>query len=159
MPKTKPSFAKFCALEALHWAVMAAVQGLMSTYMSVSGMPDAVLSTVQACYLMAAFAGALFWGGRIDEAGSHRRFFVLGVAASMVTCVATCLLIGNYLLCGIAYAAYGFMVVPVATNLDAWVMDSFPERADAAGRAPLLRHGRLRALHAALRPAHQALRL
>ena len=135
MSTTMPSFAKFCALEALHWAVMAAVQGLMSTYMSVSGMPDAVLSTVQACYLMAAFAGALFWGGRIDEAGSHRRFFVLGVAASLVTCVATCLLIGNYLLCGIAYAAYGFMVVPVATNLDAWVMDSFPERADAAGRA------------------------
>ena len=135
MSTTKPSFAKFCALEALHWAVMAAVQGLMSTYMSVSGMPDAVLSTVQACYLTAAFAGALFWGGRIDEAGSHRRFFVLGVAASMVTCVATCLLIGNYLLCGVAYAAYGFMVAPVATNLDAWVMDSFPERADAAGRA------------------------
>lgn len=131
----RPSFAKFCALEAMHWAVMAAVQGLMSTYMSVSGMPAPVLSTVQACYLMAAFAGALFWGGRIDEAGSHRRFFVIGVAASLVTCVAACLLIDNYVLCGIAYAAYGFMVVPVATNLDAWVMDSFPERADAAGRA------------------------
>lgn len=131
----RPSFAKFCALEAMHWAVMAAVQGLMSTYMSISGMPDAVLSTVQACYLMAAFAGALFWGGRIDEAGSHRKFFLIGVAASLVTCVATCLLIDNYLLCGIAYAVYGFMVVPVATNLDAWVMDSFPERADAAGRA------------------------
>lgn len=131
----KPSFAKFCALEALHWAVMAAVQGLMSTYMSVSGMPASTLAAVQACYLLAAFAGALFWGGRIDEAGSHRRFFVVGVAASLVTCVATCLTINNYLLCGLFYAAYGFMVVPVATNLDAWVMDSFPERADAAGRA------------------------
>lgn len=119
----------------MHWAVMAAVQGLMSTYMSVSGMPAPVLSTVQACYLMAAFAGALFWGGRIDQAGSHRRFFVIGVAASLVTCIASCLLIDNYVLCGMAYAAYGFMVVPVATNLDAWVMDSFPERADAAGRA------------------------
>ena len=133
--KTKPSFAKFCALEAMHWAVMAAVQGLMSTYMSLSGMPAPVLSTVQAAYLLAAFAGALFWGGRIDEAGSHRRFFVIGVAASLVTCVASCLLIDNYLLCGLFYAAYGFMVVPVATNLDAWVMDSFPERVDAAGRA------------------------
>ena len=131
----KPSFTKFCALEAMHWAVMAAVQGLMSTYMSVSGMPAPVLSTVQACYLLAAFAGALFWGGRIDEAGGHRRFFVIGVAASLVTCVAACLAIRNHLLCGLFYAAYGFMVVPVATNLDAWVMDSFPERSDAAGRA------------------------
>lgn len=131
----KPSFAKFCALEAMHWAVMAAVQGLMSTYMSVSGMPAPVLSMVQAGYLLAAFAGALFWGGRIDEAGSHKRFFLIGVASSLVTCVLSCLLIDNYLLCGLAYAAFGFMVVPVATNLDAWVMDSFPERADAAGRA------------------------
>ena len=101
--------------------------------MLANGMSNTVLSLILSIYLMAAFAGSFFWGSLSDRLRTNKKTMLIQVAV----CLAAGQLIYQFAhvtwLVAVLYPVLGFATVPVGSNLDSWILKSFPEEPNYYG--------------------------
>ena len=131
----KKVFYRFCILQGAYWSFQAAVPGFLSAYILSRGMQASVLGLLLAAGLLAAFLGALFWGRWIDRHQASRRFFLVANVSALVLGLVCYAFAGNPAVLFVVYPIFGFMNGPIATALDAWVLASFPGKAELGPKA------------------------
>ncbi len=133
MDKKKRTFYLFCALQFTYWGCFAAFNAYFVALMLDAGMTSTRISLIQATYLMAAFAGSFVWGGISDKLHTNRKTFLMQMAGSLVTGLIIYFFRHITLVVALVYPVFGFCLVPMASNLDSWIIKSFPEDPDYYG--------------------------
>ncbi len=128
-------YARFCALQAAYWAFMAVLMGYMTSYMLYKGMTSTQIGLAIAGNLLAAFLGSIFWGQRIDREQANRKYFLFGLLINLIAGLLLWSCAGSPVLSLFFYTVFGFVNGFMATNLDAWVMVTFPEKKQAVGQS------------------------
>ncbi len=126
MKTRKHLFPLFCALQITYWGIYASFMAYFSAFMLANGTPATLVSLILSLYLMAAFMGSFFWGMLSDKLRTNRKTFLMQI----VLCLISGLLIYRFhhitVLVAILYPLLGFATVPVASNLDSWIIKTFP---------------------------------
>ena len=130
------TFLTFSVMDCLFWAFFAACAGFTTTYLLECGMSSSVLSIMLAAYMGSSFFGAFFWGPLCDKKQTNRNIFI----PEYIAAVATGFLIWffasrNYWISACLYPIFGFLAVPLGSNLDSWMLRAFHKDAGTYGRA------------------------
>jgi len=133
MNKKKQTFLLFCLLQLTYWACFAAFNAYFVALMLDTGMTSTRISLIQAFYLLAAFAGSFIWGSLSDKMRTNRKTFLLQLVGSVVFGLLIYTLRNIALAVAVLYPVFGFCLVPVASNLDSWIIKSFPQDPDYYG--------------------------
>ncbi len=129
-------FAGFGLLDGLFWAYYAAFLGYITTYMLDCGLSSSILSIVLAVFMGMAFLGAFFWGGKCDKAQTNKKIFIPEfIGAVCVSMVIFFLSKKSILAAACLYPLLGFLIAPLGSNLDTWMLRSFHGSAAVYGRA------------------------
>ena len=129
-------FIGFALMDCFYWGFYASFGGFCSTYLLACGMSPSVLSIVLAGFMACAFLGAFFWGGMCDRAGSNRKVFLPEFAmAFLLAMVIYFMADKNIMVSAVLYPLFGFLCVPLGSNLDAWMLKGFERDATVFGRA------------------------
>ena len=115
-------FVKFCILQAAYWSFFASLPGYITAYMLERGMSAGTLGILLAVNMGLSFAGSLFWGRWVDRRQGHKRFFLLGTACALALGTLLFFFAGNPAVLFVLYPLFGFMMGPIATTLDSWVI-------------------------------------
>ena len=118
----KQVYLRFCVLQAAFWSFFASLPGYITAYMLEQGMDAATLGVLLAVNMGLSFGGSLFWGRWVDRRQGHKKFFLLGVSSALALGVLLFLFAGNTLVLFVLYPLFGFMMGPIATTLDSWVI-------------------------------------
>lgn len=126
----------FSILDAIYWGFYASSAGFLSSYMLECGLSSSLLSIVLAIFMIFSFIGAFFWGGQCDKHKSNKKIFL----PEFVVTVLVALLIyyvadKNVMVSALLYPVFGFMVAPLGSSLDAWMLRSFYRDGNIYGRA------------------------
>lgn len=126
----------FGVLDALFWAFIACFAGFMSTYMLDNGMSNSFLSIMIAGYMGCSFIGAFFWGSQCDKYQTNRNVFLFAFVSCVIVAIA-CFYVAKVQLmfAAVLYALFGFLAIPLGSNLDAWMLKNFHKDAGMYGRA------------------------
>ena len=131
----KNIFIRFCILQGTYWSFYASFVGYITAYMISKGMSNTTLSLIVSAFMLTSFAGLLFWGRVSDAMKTNKKVFILGSVSATMLAIGVFSLADSVKLMAVLYPLFGFMVAPLATLLDAWVIASFPEKADAFGQS------------------------
>ncbi|MCR5794008.1 MAG: MFS transporter [Solobacterium sp.] len=132
-------FLKFAVLDSLYWGFVAAFAGFCSTYLLSRGLSSTALSLMLAVYMGCSFAGAFFWGGMCDRLRTNRKVFLFEFTAAVALTLAIYFTaVKNAVLAACMYPLFGFMLAPLGSNLDSWMLRSFHRDASVYGRARAL---------------------
>lgn len=115
-------FVRFCILQAAFWSFFASLPGYITAYMLERGMNAGTLGVLLAVNMGFSFAGSLFWGRFVDRRQGHKQFFLIGVGAAFVIGTLLFLFAGSPAVLFVLYPLFGFMMGPIATTLDSWVI-------------------------------------
>lgn len=130
------TFLKFSAMDALYWAFYASFVGFLSTYLLDCGISNSVLSIMLACFMIASFIGAFFWGSVCDRFLTNKNVFL----PEFISSIAVALFIffiarKNIWIATVLYPVFGFLSTPLCSNLDSWMLRSFHKDAGTYGKA------------------------
>lgn len=130
------TFLKFSIMDALYWAFYASFVGFISTYLLDCGMSNSVLSIMLACFMLASFIGAFFWGSVCDRAKTNKNVFIPEFIASIVISLLIFFFANkNIWVSTILYPVFGFLSSSLGSNLDSWMLRTFHKDAGTYGRA------------------------
>lgn len=130
------TFLKFSAMDSLYWAFYASFVGFISTYLLECGMSNSVLSIMLACFMIASFIGAFFWGSVCDRFLTNRNVFLPEFIASIAVALFIFFIAKkNIWIATVLYPVFGFLSTPLGSNLDSWMLRSFHKDAGTYGRA------------------------
>lgn len=130
------TFLKFSVMDALYWAFYASFVGFISTYLLDCGMSNSVLSIMLACFMLASFIGAFFWGSVCDRAKTNKNIFIPEFIASILVSLLIFFFANkNIWISTILYPVFGFLSSPLGSNLDSWMLRTFHKDAGTYGRA------------------------
>ena len=115
-------FVRFCILQAAFWSFFASLPGYITAYMLERGMNAGTLGVLLAVNMGFSFAGSLFWGRFVDRRQGHKQFFLIGIGAAFVLGTLLFLFAGSPVVLFVLYPIFGFMMGPIATTLDSWVI-------------------------------------
>lgn len=126
----------FALLDSIYWAFYACFAGFITTYLLQCGLSNALLSIDLACFMLCAFIGAFFFGGQCDKHMSNKKIFLPEFLIAVITALIIYFLAEkNVYLSAILYPLFGFLAVPLGSNLDSWMLKSFHQDAFIYGRA------------------------
>lgn len=126
----------FALLDSIYWAFYACFAGFITTYLLQCGLSNTLLSIDLACFMLFAFIGAFFWGGRCDKHMSNKKIFIPEFISTVLIAVIIYFLASqNVYLSALLYPLFGFLAVPLGSNLDSWMLKSFHQDAFTYGRA------------------------
>lgn len=131
----KHVFTRFCVMQGAYWSFHAALLGYYTAYVLEKGMSASLWGVILSANLLCSFVGSLVWCRWVDRHQASKRFFLLGNAAAMVLGCLLFFFADVPALVMTLFPLLGFLVGPIPTVLDAWVITSFPERRDAGGRS------------------------
>lgn len=114
-------YIKFCLLQISHWLGFGAMASFVVAYLLNSGMSNTVLSVCMAVYMFMAFLGQFFWGTICDRNQANKKVFI--VAEALVLCLYFVIYyLAKTPVVYLAYPLLGFVIVPISSNLDSWVL-------------------------------------
>ncbi|MCM1135783.1 MAG: MFS transporter [Clostridium sp.] len=96
-------------------------------------MSNTVLSLLMVAQMFFAFIGSVFWGQFCDRLHTNKKALLLGMGLTVALSVMCYLAAGSLWLTFIFYPLLGFNATPMASNIDAWIMRSFPEKHGCVG--------------------------
>lgn len=133
---TRKEFIGFSLLDALFWGYFAAFAGYITSYMLASGMSSSMLSIVLAVYMLMAFCGAFFWGGLCDRLGTNKKVFIPEFTGVVLISAAIYFMASrNIWITAFLYPFLGFLMAPLGSNLDGWMLRAFHNDANTYGRS------------------------
>lgn len=114
---------RFAVLEGVYWSIMASYAAYVASFGLSRGYAQGLVSVMIAVYMLCALAGQFFWGSMCDKLRTNKKIFILGV---MLAGLAQ---LGMYfaeqpLLFGILYGLFGFLLGPMGSILDTWMLKS-----------------------------------
>ena len=134
--KSNSLLVVFSILDSIFWAYFAVFLGFMTTYFLECGMTNSMLSLVLAVYMACSFLGSFFWGSVSDRKRTNKRVFLPLLLVSMLLGLAIFFLAPhNILLVAILYPVIGFLVAPLGSCLDTWMIRSFDNDTALYGKA------------------------
>lgn len=134
--KSNSLLVVFSILDSIFWAYFAVFLGFMTTYFLECGMTNSMLSLVLAVYMACSFLGSFFWGSVSDRRRTNKRVFLPLLLVSMLLGLAIFFLAPhNILLVAILYPVIGFLVAPLGSCLDTWMIRSFDNDTALYGKA------------------------
>lgn len=130
------TFLTFSILDGLFWAYFAAAVGFTTTYLLACDMSGSIMSIMLAGYMGASFFGAFFWGPMCDKKKTNRKIFLpVFLAAVIVSVIIWFMADKNYWISAFLYPVFGFLAIPLGSNLDSWMLRAFHKDAGTYGRA------------------------
>lgn len=126
----------FSILDAIYWGFYASSAGFLTSYMLECGLSSTFLSIVLAIFMVFSFAGAFFWGGLCDKKKSNKKIFIPEFIGAV--CIALFIYFmadKNVMVSALCYPLFGFIVAPLGSSLDAWMLRSFYQDGNIYGRA------------------------
>lgn len=126
---------RFNILQVLYWCGLAAMGSFVSAFMISKGMSNTELSLMISLYMLCAFVGQFFWGSLCDKLRTNKKIFIVCEFCMLALYYLIYLFSGNFMLVNIFYALLGFVFVPMAANLDSWLLKCFAHRQQVFGPA------------------------
>ncbi len=115
-------FFGFLAIEISYWCFHAAFAGYVASYLLENGMSSSVLGLINSAYLICAFAGSFLFGGLCDHFHTNRKVFLAGALGTTILTLLIYFHALNQIYIIILYTLFGFILQPMASNMDAWVL-------------------------------------
>lgn len=131
--KKKFVYIRFCLLQLTYWGCFATFTSYFVALMLANGMSSTTASLIQAVYLLTAFLGSFLWGSVSDRMHTNRKTFLIQLALVLIFANLIYQFRQTHWLVAVLYPVLGFSLVPVASNLDSWIIKSFPENPNYYG--------------------------
>jgi len=131
---TKKLYVGFAVLEIAFWGFHASFMGFVSAYLLNQGMSNAFLSILISLYLLTAFLGSFVWGILSDRYNTNKKVLMLEVLGSAIFMYALYFNGGNTAIIAFVYPIMGFLVQPLASNIDSWLISSCKGDAQIYGK-------------------------
>lgn len=114
---------KFAVLEAVYWSIMASFGAYIASFNLSRGYSQSLVSIMIAVYMVSGFVGQFFWGSVCDRLQTNKKVFVGSVLTAGVLQLAM-YVIDHQLAFGLLYGLFGFMIGPLGSILDTWMLRS-----------------------------------
>lgn len=125
----------FGLLEGLYYSYFGTFYCYITTYLLSCGMPDPVLSEMLSVNMFCTFFSALSWGRVCDRFQSNRKIFVLEfTAAVLLGCAVYLTAERSITVSAFIYPLFGMTLMPLSSNIDAWVLRSIDKDAQKFGK-------------------------
>ena len=118
----KKVFFRYCIIQCSYWSFFAAMPAYLTARMLSMGMEPSLLGILISANMACAFIGALFWGRIVDRLRAGKKYVVFGFMSAAFLAVLIFLFAGNKLLLFFLYPLLGFVMSPIPTNIDSWVI-------------------------------------
>ena len=115
----------FTALFGSYWGFYAAYLNYAATFFLDNGISSGVISLLISGYLLMSFFGAFVWGEISDRFLSNKKTLLLQAGLSLILCVLIYFMVGHRALLFVLHPLLGFVVLPIAANMDAWSLSAY----------------------------------
>jgi MFS family permease len=126
---------RFNLIQVLYWCGFASMAAFVSAFMLSKGMSNTQLSLMLAIYMLCAFVGQFFWGSICDKLKTNKKIFILGEILVLALYYLIYKFSNDFSVVMILYPILGFVMVPLPSNLDAWLLKCFVHRPEVYGPA------------------------
>lgn len=135
MERSKKILAvKFSVLEGVFWCIFAAYAAYISAFALHRGISQTRVSIMVAIYMLSAFIGQFVWGSVSDLLKTNKKVFLLGITGAFLLYFAM-YYFKNPVIFTFFYALLGFMLGPMGSILDSWLLKSLDFDSAVYGRA------------------------
>lgn len=124
----------FATLEISFWCFHATFIGFVSSYLLSKGITNSFLGILMAAYLLSAFIGSFVWGIVSDKYNTNKKVFMIELLGSGVLMYFLYFNGGITAMIALIYPCLGFLVQPLASNIDSWLISSCQGNAQIYGR-------------------------
>lgn len=114
---------KFIVLEPLFWCIFATFGNYISALSLSRGYSQSITSIMVAAYMSFAFIGQFAWGSICDRFRTNKKVFMLGITSAALLYIAI-YFSASPILFVIFYACLGFMLGPMGSIMDSWLLKS-----------------------------------
>lgn len=135
MKNERAVLIKFNALQVSYWWSFASMPAFITAFLLSKGMSNTELSLLLAVYMLFAFLGQFFWGAVCDKLRTNKKIFILSNILVLTLNLLIYVFAGNTVLIAVFYPLLGFVMVPIPSNLDAWLLKCFAHRPQVYGPA------------------------
>ena len=123
---------KFSLLQITYWCTIGAFSGFMVSYMQTKGMTPKLIGVMLSVSTLCAFLGQLFWGSLSDKIKSNKKIFIITNILMFILHIVV-FYMPSYTLVIITFGVLGFVEIPVAANLDTWILKIYYKTPQAYG--------------------------
>lgn len=120
-------FVRFCVMQFAFWAYWASFGGYVSALMLSCGLSESKIGLILSFGMVTMMASSLVWGRVVDTLHANKRYYLLGLAATLILSLLCWRYAGNERWMALFYSGMGFFQGALSTTLDAWVMALYPE--------------------------------
>ncbi len=120
MSKKQPAL-RFAMIEAAYWSIFATFGSFITTFGLSRGYSQSSVSIMVAIFMIGSFTGQFVLGSVCDKLRTNKKVFLVGISTA-------CLLqlgmyfISNQIVFSVLYGLYGFMLGPMGSILDTWML-------------------------------------
>jgi len=119
----KQAAVRFAILEAIYWSIFASYASYMTSFGLSRGYAQSVVSIMVAIYMMCAFAGQFVWGSVSDKLRTNKKVFLVGIVIGALVQLSM-YFIEQPVCFGILYGILGFVLGPMGSILETWLLKS-----------------------------------
>ncbi|MGH4050131.1 MAG: MFS transporter [Clostridium sp.] len=123
---------KFSLLQITYWCNVGAFSAFIVSYMQSKGMTATLIGVMLMISTCGAFGGQLFWGRMSDKLKSNKKIFIIANILILIMHVVV-FYMPNWTLIIITFGILGFIEIPVAANLDTWILKIYHKTPQAYG--------------------------
>jgi PPP family 3-phenylpropionic acid transporter len=108
------------------WCSIASFSAFTVAYFDANGHSASDIGIMLAIYTLGSFAGSFVFGQMCDRLRTHKKVFIgSSIAAFVVSLLVYYSVHTPYVV--FLYALLGFILIPIISNMDTWILKSFPE--------------------------------
>ncbi|MGB4661046.1 MAG: MFS transporter [Mobilitalea sp.] len=112
---------RFAIIEGFYWAIFATFASFITAFGLSRGYAQSTVSIMVAIYMIGAFAGQFVWGSVCDKLRTNKKVFLLGIGAAGILQLGL-YFFTNPILFTVLYGVFGFMLGPMGSILDTWML-------------------------------------
>jgi Arabinose efflux permease len=119
---TKKQLAlRFGMIEAAYWSIFATFGSYITTFGLSRGYSQSSVSIMVAIFMIGSFTGQFVLGSFCDKLRTNKKVFLLGISAACFLQLGM-YFFTNQIIFSILYGLYGFMLGPMGSILDTWML-------------------------------------
>lgn len=122
MENSKKIYIRLTILLISYWAFFASFLGFITTYLLAQGISNTFLSILVALYMLSSFLGSFFWGDLCDKFQTNKKVILFCLLCGAISISIVFFMVKNPIVLVIFYSIMGFVVQPLSTNIDSWLI-------------------------------------
>jgi PPP family 3-phenylpropionic acid transporter len=112
---------RFGIIEAVYWSIFATFGSYITAFGLSRGYAQSTVSIMVSIYMIGAFTGQFVWGSVCDKLRTNKKVFLLGISTACILMLGMYFLV-NPILFSVLYGLFGFMLGPMGSILDTWML-------------------------------------